>query len=162
MPDVPDAFIAHSIVGRLRLKIPSRRGDGAYLKKIAEEFSSLPGIEQVTVNPETSSILFLHGLEKEMIMRHLSGSGLFQLSPSPVAPASLHRGVESCFREVSGKIENVTGGTLGASELAFLALLGAGGIQITRGNLTAIPWYAAFWYAFNIFLKSDRQKKEGE
>ncbi len=162
MPDVPDAYIGHSITGRLRLKIPSRKGDGPYLKKIAEEFSSLPGIEQVSVNPETSSILFLHALAKETITGHLSGSGLFRLSPSPVAPASVHGGVKSCFRELSGKVEKATGGTLGGSELAFLALLGAGGIQISKGNLTAIPWYTAFWYALNIFLKSDTKKKEGE
>lgn len=59
---------------------------------------------------------------------------------------------------MSGRVEKATGGTMGISEVAFLALFGAGVMQIGRGNFTAIPWYTAFWYALNIFLKSDAQK----
>ena len=47
-----------------------------------------------------------------------------------------------------------TGDEIDIEGLAFLLLLGAGIYQISVGNLTALPWYAAFWYAFNIFLKS--------
>jgi hypothetical protein len=67
-------------------------------------------------------------------------------------------GVKNVFGEIENKIEKVTGGSLDISEMAFLALLGAGIFQIGKGNLTAIPWYTAFWYALNIFLKSDTSK----
>jgi hypothetical protein len=146
------------MTGRLRLKVPSKKGDGEYLKKITEEFSSLPGIAQVIVNTETSSVLFLHNLSESAIMGHLSASGLFRLSEAPAGQEGVHRGVKGCFREMSGKVEKATGGTMGISEVAFLALFGAGVMQIGRGNFTAIPWYTAFWYALNIFLKSDAQK----
>jgi hypothetical protein len=46
------------------------------------------------------------------------------------------------------------GGWVNLGAMAFLILLGAAIYQIARGNLTAIPWYTAFWYALNIFLKS--------
>jgi len=146
------------MTGRLRLRVPSRRGDGAYLGKITEEFSSLPGIAQVIVNTGTSSVLFLHSLSEDAIMGHLSASGLFRLSGAPTGQGDVHLGVKGCFREISGKVEKATGGTMGISEVAFLALFGAGVMQIGRGNFTAIPWYTAFWYALNIFLKSDAQK----
>lgn len=146
------------MTGRLRLRVPSRRGDGVYLKKITEEFSSLPGISQVIVNTGTSSVLFLHNLSEDAIMGHLSASGLFRLSGAPTGQGDVHSGVKGCFREMSGRVEKATGGTMGISEVAFLALFGAGVMQIGRGNFTAIPWYTAFWYALNIFLKSDAQK----
>ncbi len=146
------------MTGRLRLRVPSKKGDGVYLQKIIEEFSSLPGIAQVIVNTGTSSVLFLHNLSEDAIMGHLSESGLFRLSGALTAQGDVHSGVKGCFREMSGKVEKATGGTMGISEVAFLALFGAGVMQIGRGNFTAIPWYTAFWYALNIFLKSDAQK----
>jgi hypothetical protein len=146
------------MTGRVRLKVPSKKGDGSYMKKITEEFSSLAGITQVIVNTETSSVLFLHNLSEDTIMGHFSASGLFRLSGAPTGQRDVHHGVKGCFREMSGKVEKATGGTMGISEVAFLALFGAGVIQIGRGNFTAIPWYTAFWYALNIFLKSDAQK----
>ena len=158
MSNIPEAYIGHKTKGRLRLRVPSKKGDGVYLKKITEEFASLPGIAQVIVNTGTSSVLFLHNLSEDAIMGHLSASGLFRLSGAPTAQGDVHLGVKGCFREMSGKVEKATGGTMGISEIAFLALFGAGVMQIGRGNFTAIPWYTAFWYALNIFLKSDAQK----
>jgi hypothetical protein len=146
------------MTGRLRLKIPLKKGDAEYLKRIVEELSSLSGIEQVTMNPHTSGVLLLHNLEKNKIMEHLHASGLFHLVPLKASQAGVHGGVKNVFGEIGNKVEQVTGGSLDVSEIAFLALLGAGIFQIGKGNLTAIPWYTAFWYALNIFLKSDTSK----
>ena len=144
--------------GRLRLKVPLKKGDAEYLKRIVEELSSLSGIEQVTMNPHTSGVLLLHTLEKNKIMEHLHASGLFHLVPFKVSEAGVHGGVRNLFGEMGNKVEKVTAGALDISEIAFLGLVGAGIYQIGRGNLTAIPWYTAFWYALNIFLKSDAMK----
>lgn len=158
MPDLPQAYVSHMMPGRLRLKVPLKKGDGEYLNKIVEELSALSGIEQVTMNSSTSGVLLLHNLEKNNIMEHLHASGLFHLVPLKASQAGVHGGMKNVFGEIGNKVEKVTGGSLDISEIAFLALLGAGIFQIGRGNLTAIPWHTAFWYALNIFLKSDTSK----
>ena len=142
--------------GRVRLKLPEKKGDSVYLRRIAEEYGARQGIDQVLITPETGSILFLHALDKEKIIEHLGSSGLFRLEFGAAAGSDLHHDVKGCFRNVSKKVEDATGGAMNISQAAFLALLGAGIVQIGRGNMTAIPWYTAFWYALNIFLKSDK------
>jgi hypothetical protein len=142
--------------GRIRVKVPAKKGDSAYLQRIAEEYGSRPGIGRVLAYPETGSVLFLHELEKNKIMEHLSSGSLFRLELGTNSQGDLHQDVKGCFRNISSKVENATGGAMNISQAAFLALLGAGVVQLGRGNMTAIPWYTAFWYALNIFLKSDK------
>jgi hypothetical protein len=142
--------------GRMRVKLPAKKGDSAYLQRIVEEYGSRPGISRVLASPETGSVLFLHDLEKNRIMEHLGSSSLFRLEFGTNRQSDLHQDVKGCFRDISSKVENATGGAMNISQAAFLALLGAGIVQIGRGNMTAIPWYTAFWYALNIFLKSEK------
>ncbi|MGC2064511.1 MAG: HMA2 domain-containing protein [Thermodesulfovibrionales bacterium] len=165
MSDRPVAQISHMMTGRLRLKIPARKGDSNYLGAVVKELATVPGIEQVSMNPDTAGILIIHKLQTGQLRENLGSSSHFRLAPLSESPAektgpgSLHGDVKTCFAGVNSEIERLTGRTLNVSEMAFLGLLGAGALQIGKGNLTAIPWYTAFWYALNIFLKSDTQAK---
>ena len=47
--------IAHQVPGRVRMKIPSAKGNTELLQQISETFAVIPGIEQVTVNAITGS-----------------------------------------------------------------------------------------------------------
>ena len=47
--------IAHQVPGRVRMKIPSAKGNPELLKQISETFAVIPGIERITVNPTTGS-----------------------------------------------------------------------------------------------------------
>ena len=49
--------IAHQVPGRVRMKIPSAKGDVAMLQEISATFGKIPGVEQVIVNPTTGSIV---------------------------------------------------------------------------------------------------------
>jgi len=49
--------IAHQVPGRIRMKIPSAKGDPVLLEEIQKTFSVIPGIEQVEVNPATGSVV---------------------------------------------------------------------------------------------------------
>ena len=44
--------IAHQVPGRVRMKIPSAKGDVAMLQEISATFGKIPGVEQVIVNPD--------------------------------------------------------------------------------------------------------------
>jgi cation transport ATPase len=65
--------IAHQVPGRLRMKIPAGKGNPELLKQISETFSLIPGIEQITVNPTTGSIVLHYDAD-----RHDEFHGTFQ------------------------------------------------------------------------------------
>src|SRR5580704_9274045 len=49
--------IAHQVPGRIRMKVPSAKGNAEQLEQYKQTLSLIPGIEQVDVNPETGSII---------------------------------------------------------------------------------------------------------
>jgi cation transport ATPase len=49
--------IAHQVPGRVRMKVPSGKDNPELLEQIKQTFSGVPGIEHVTVNPSTGSVV---------------------------------------------------------------------------------------------------------
>ncbi len=57
--------IAHQVPGRVRMKIPSAKGNPALLEEIQKTFSVIPGIEKVEVNPETGSVVLRYDADRQ-------------------------------------------------------------------------------------------------
>jgi len=53
----PKLKIAHQVPGRIRMKIPSAKGNPEQLEAYRETLSLIPGIEKIEVNPDTGSIV---------------------------------------------------------------------------------------------------------
>ena len=68
-----DLKIAHQVPGRLRMKIPAGKGNPELLRQISETFGAIPGIEEITVNPTTGSIVLHYDVD-----RHDEFHGTFQ------------------------------------------------------------------------------------
>ncbi len=153
---VPSASIRHRMAGRLRLKVPGKKGDPAYFSALAQAFSEFPGIRSVEVNPETGSALFLHSAEPDAIVAYAEGKDLFRIVESANRPVPVAVGITAKYKELDERVKRHTGGEWDVPAIAFIGLLGAGAYQIARGNLAAPAWYTAFWYALNIFLKARR------
>ena len=49
--------IEHKTLGRVRMKFLSAKGDEEQLQEIAKTFAIIPGVERVTVNPDTGSVV---------------------------------------------------------------------------------------------------------
>jgi hypothetical protein len=149
---LPQAQISHYTVNRLRIKIPSKRGQGAYFTFLKENLSKYHGIEEVRVNPMTGSVLLLHNLDATKIAQFGTANNLFLLhSPRP-NPVTLHQNVVNSFGRLNEHVKASTGGELDIPSLAFLGLIGAGIYQLTIGNFIMPSWYTAFWYATSIVL----------
>lgn len=56
--------IAHQVPGRLRMKIPSAKGNPELLQQIGDTFAQIPGIEQIVVNPVTGSIVLNYDVDR--------------------------------------------------------------------------------------------------
>ncbi|MCX8116443.1 MAG: hypothetical protein N3G78_00745 [Desulfobacterota bacterium] len=155
---LPIAFVRHRSPGRLRLHIPSRKRDAPFFQeRITPPFSQLSGVERIETNPLTGSILLLHHLDIDSLAQFARDKGLFALQLKKEA-ASFHQAAIRAFSTLEGRTSELTGGAVNLGALASIALIAAGTYQILKGNVSAIPWYTAFWYGLNLFLKS---KPEG-
>jgi copper chaperone CopZ len=157
------AYVVHRVPGRLRIRVPSKKGDTVYFGAVKEALTSLEGVEDVVVSPSTGSIL-VHGraLAEDAIERARS-QGFFVLKEKPTAEATtFHDAVAGQFRTLNERVRDLTGSSFDLPALAFVCLVGAGIYQIFRGNFTAPAWYTAFWYALGIFGKSPSGKGSRE
>jgi hypothetical protein len=157
----PSAVIAHASTGRLRIRIASQKGNLGALKSQGDQLAACPGILSIEVNPGTGSILLLHQTTVHEIAEYARSRNLFSLEEqkSPRVPsAELRRNLGETFKSVDRQIQNLTGGDLDLSGFAMAALVVTGSAQILTGNAGAIPWFAAYWYAYHLYSRT----KEGE
>src|SRR6201998_4263830 len=56
--------IAHQVPGRIRMKVPSVKTNPELAEQIRQTFVAIPGIEAVTVNPTTGSVVLQYDTEK--------------------------------------------------------------------------------------------------
>ena len=59
---IPVAHIEHQLPGRVRLRVPSRRGDVPFFERVVRELSKHPAMHELTATPLTGSIT-LHYFE---------------------------------------------------------------------------------------------------
>ena len=75
----PVAYIEHQIPGRVRLRIPERRGDAAFFQRIVGTLSKLPDVTELDGSPLTGSIRIRHKGPSEAIMAAAGKEGLFEI-----------------------------------------------------------------------------------
>jgi hypothetical protein len=148
------AILSHQTPGRLRLKIPSKKGDELFFQSLKDQLSDLSGVERIEANPITGSILLIHSIDTEKIARYALDHGLFEIKWGSANATYFHREVSKAFNILDKQAKSLTAGEINLGALASLALIAAGTYQIFKGNFAAIPWYTAYWYGLNLFLKS--------
>jgi len=76
---LPDAYLSHAIPGRLRVKIPSKKGDSCYFDDVHTLMSEYEGIEKVVVNALTASVLVIHAVDSKKIAAYAERNNLFRM-----------------------------------------------------------------------------------
>src|ERR1700761_1158973 len=56
--------VAHQVPGRIRLKVPNVKDNPELVDQIKQMFNVIPGIEGVTVNPTTGSVVLQYDTDK--------------------------------------------------------------------------------------------------
>jgi hypothetical protein len=56
--------IAHQVPGRIRMKVGAAKANPELLEQIKETFLVIPGIEQVTINPATGSVVLHYDVDR--------------------------------------------------------------------------------------------------
>ena len=151
---LPAARIGHQTAERLRIKIPSRKGEEAYFFEVKAALQKKVSMSGIEVNPATGSVL-LKGPQVDAAAIASVGeeTSLFALKTRPTGNEPLSKKIATPFRDLSRLVDRFSGGELDLPGMAFLALIGVGVYQLARGNIVAPPWYSAFWYALGLFTK---------
>lgn len=154
METTPAGIVKHRSAGRIRFKVAEKKRDHSYFDNARSVLSTIDGVDGVFTNPETSSILVLHHMDSALVIGNAEARGIFTLKKADKPANPVHGTVTEAFNTINQRIKSFTDGGFDIPGAAFLALVGVGVYQISRGNFTAPAWYTAFWYAMNIFLKS--------
>jgi hypothetical protein len=56
--------VEHQVPGRVRMKIPAGKRNPELLKQISEAFGVIPGVEEITVNPATGSVVLHYDADR--------------------------------------------------------------------------------------------------
>ncbi|MCL0062218.1 hypothetical protein M1N49_00765 [Thermodesulfovibrionales bacterium] len=156
-----DAFIVHLTPRRVRVKIPSKKGDVSFWESVKKQFSDYHGITIIEVNPVTGSALFTHTEDIGMIGKYAQANNLFRFKDLKQdltnEATTLRQRISKTFEATNNHVKRLTGGNLDVPVTMFLILIGVGIYQISRGNIMIPAWHTAFWYALGMFsnLKPD-------
>jgi hypothetical protein len=148
---VPQAFLSHAVPGRVRVKIPSMRGNADYFADVAERLPKCALVESVVINDRTGSILALCTADATaaQIGEFARDQGLFSLEEGrPPVPAVFDR-VASEYSQLNGKIAGVTEGEFDLRSAALMMFLVLGFVQLYRGQVVA-PAATLFWYVLEL------------
>lgn len=158
--EVPEAHISHQSPGRLRIRIPSRRGDAVYFSEVRGQLSRLRRFPQLDVNPLTGGVLLAgEPIDPAAIAEYGHKQNLFRLKLAHTASKPLMHAVAEPVARIDDAMKRLTGGTIDLPGSVFLLLLGFGIYEIARGRLSIPPWYTAFWYAFGLMSMYVIEKK---
>ncbi len=76
---LPVAYIEHQIPGRMRLRVPERRGDVAFFERVVGALSKLSDVVELDGSPLTASIRIRHTGRSEAITGAAVKGGLFEV-----------------------------------------------------------------------------------
>jgi hypothetical protein len=160
----PSAYIKHQLPGRVRLKIPQKRGDFRYFDRIAELFTGCPGITQLQLNPSAASILVCHGTETDFlnIAEFAQANGLFTIVEPPeeetftIPYLPIPKLTSTGLNRLDESLMDFSQGRLDGRSLLFLSLIGLAIRQMAKGHIMG-PASTLLWYAFSL-LKEENEK----
>jgi hypothetical protein len=85
----PGARIEHTLPGRTRFRVPSRRRDSAYFEQVATILAGLDGVDGVSASAVTGSVLVYHRAPLDVVITFARERELFEASahePPPERP----------------------------------------------------------------------------
>jgi hypothetical protein len=133
---IPAAHIEHQLPGRVRLRIPSKRGEVPFFEKVVWELSKHPAVQELTATPLTGSIMLQYVEPLRAITAAAADQNLFETAQ---AQPARKRGEPNKAGRV-GKGSALTNSF--ATGLSGLSLF-----QAAQGNVLGSA-VESFWHSF--------------
>lgn len=143
----PEARVVHRLPGRVRLRVPARRGDRDWFSSAVVELAMARGVLSARADPRLASLLIHHDGPLEAIAAAAERHGLFRLLDLAPRPESLLGGMRGEAAAWNAGLRRAAGDADLAS-LAFLGLCLSALWQLARGQIlppaATLAWYAAY------------------
>lgn len=149
------AYLSHIATGRVRIRIPAKRGDEAYFRALEVALAARSDVQTVQASARTGSVLFHHdgSLDLKALAQQAQQQGWFQLNPEPPPQESLEVLVSRQLDRFDGWMRRFSGSRLDNPSLIFLALACLAGRQIAKGQV-APPAVTVLWYLYELLQHS--------
>jgi hypothetical protein len=134
MDGLPRAHVAHRIPHRLRVHVPSRKGNRAYFDRAMERLGEQSSVRSVRASPQTASITIEHDGHAQDVIRLARELEVFDLPEAAVA----HVLAES----FAGRVVGVE-----PTSVVSTGLAGLGIYQAIRGNFLG-SGVEHIWHAY--------------
>lgn len=143
MTQAAAAYVVHRLPGRLRLRIPSRRGDRRYFSAVETRLRNASDqTANIVANPYTASLLI------EGVAALEAAQDLLTVAENPpVRP--LAGTLRDGWRRLDDGVVRATQGAAGAAEMAIVILLSLAVVQSLRGR-TLGPASQMIWNAYSV------------
>lgn len=180
---MPEAIrIAHSLPGRLRVRIPGLRRKRDALDVVASALAAVGGMERVTARVSTASLLCEYDprrLPEDLLVelvRRASGAARIASADEHERPepgrrarraasegAVVARAVARAFREMNEDLLASTDGRLDLGTVAAVSFVALGALEVaTTRRLPAPPWFNLAWWAFRTFTELEQRALASE
>jgi hypothetical protein len=142
-----EAQISHVLSGRVRLRIPSRRGDAAFFADVAQRLEQCDGVNRVHATPITASLLIIHTTSLDAIAAWASQQQLFSLRAGAAGSLPRQRNPAIWRHRHPAALD---AGEQGDRRVRLIStsLAGLGALQTIRGQIL-VPAITLFWYAYD-------------
>ncbi|MCA1407291.1 hypothetical protein I6F26_14305 [Ensifer sp. IC3342] len=134
---LPIAFLEHETPGRVRLKVPSKRGDASFFQGVARDLADNGVIAELKTNHQTGSITIWHSGDIDTLRDDAAARRIFELRAERPGTLS-NRAVVRALKPV---------GDTGLLKAAGAGLLGFSLLQALRGR-TLGPASEFFWHSY--------------
>jgi hypothetical protein len=149
----PVAYVAHALSGRIRLKVPTERGNADYFDRVGRGLAECPGISRIEVNSRTGSLLLLHTESIARITTFARDRQLFIVEDDGAPWHTPLNQAAKQWAELDQAITRFSLGALDTRSLVFMILLLTSALQIFRGQILA-PASTLLWYVLELLLNS--------
>jgi hypothetical protein len=141
------AYVVHRIPGRVRLKVPQRRGDPAFFAELQRRAARAKGVRGARVNALTGSFVLEHDGDFAQLASALAGPELGGLIELALALPPVARRLQNEAATLDLRVRRWSGGSLDLSTAAALGLAALAGVQLFRGRqaplAVSLAWYSA-------------------
>lgn len=156
----PDAHIVHALPGRVRFRIPGKKGDKNYFEELVAAISTCSGLEKLVINPATAGVLIHYDAgHTGELNGFLEKNNFFQVTDRP------QQATPACGKEAGQPGQsNERKKPATAPELPRMmgmGLIGLSCYQLLAGGFMSPPWHATLWYGYSL-LRNKQQDRQGK
>jgi hypothetical protein len=128
----PLARVVHSIPGRTRLRAQDIKGDEAALAALRTALEDTAGVQNVSVNVRTGSILVEHDASIDDVLRAAEEHGHLRLGNGAPEPYLAH--IHRALVDSDERLRAVTSGRMDLETLSFVGFVAGGIYQCFNGH----------------------------